>query len=249
MNRSIKNLVSSNGLTTDASRDKEVEALIKMCDAVSCLCNQSVYLVDYIRQDFLYVSPHPLFLCGYELEEVKSMGYSFLEKIFPPDDLQLFLDTYKLSWQLIYEATAEDKEHFRLSYDVHFKHKNGDLILVNKKVAPLLFTADGEPWIGMCIINTSSRKESGHYVGIQKNKNQYFRYEFDKKRFVSYEPEKLSKREEEIIRLSMQGYVETDIAKKLHISIQTVRNHRYNAEKKLGVNNLTNAVAMFNSIL
>jgi DNA-binding NarL/FixJ family response regulator len=85
-------------------------------------------------------------------------------------------------------------------------------------------------------------------IFTQKDKKLYYTYDFEKKKIISYVPEKLSKREEEILRLSMQGYSETGIANKLSLSARTVKNHRYNAEKKLGVNNLANAVSKFNLI-
>ena len=35
---------------------------------------QSVYLIDYFNQSFLYVSDNPLFLCGHSAEEVKELS-------------------------------------------------------------------------------------------------------------------------------------------------------------------------------
>jgi DNA-binding CsgD family transcriptional regulator len=249
MSRPVKNFLLNvpKNLTTDATKSKVIEAMIAQCDAVSCLINQSVYLVDYIRQKFLYVSPHPLFLCGYTAEEVKAMGFSFLEKILPSDDMQMFSEIYKMFWQFTNGCTPEEKSNLRGSYDIRIRHKNGDIILVNKKIAPLLFTEDGHAWIGMGIVTPSPSKEP-YYMGVLKNKSQYVRYDFDKKKFVPYIPKKLTKREEEVLRLVMQGYSEVEISNKLNISVITVRHHRHNAQKKLGVNTLANAVGKVNLV-
>ncbi|MDR1679305.1 MAG: helix-turn-helix transcriptional regulator [Prevotellaceae bacterium] len=233
----------------DTAKQKEIDTLIIMSDAIANLTNQSIYVVDYLRQELLYVSPHPLLLCGYTKEEVKEMGFSFMEKILSPNDLQLFLETRLITWQIAYNVPVEDRSQFRASYDIHFRHTNGDEVLINKKVAPLLFTEDGYPWIGVSFVSPSPRKEVGYYAAMLKTKNLYFRYNTEKKIFESYESEKLTKREEEIMRLSMQGYTEKAIAEKMSISIRTVRNHRCNTERKLGVNNMANAVAMFGSVI
>ncbi len=249
MSYSVRDLMSltSNSPTIDAIKCKEIEALMKMCDAIYSLNNQSIFLVDYLNQEFLYLSPHPLFLCGYDWEEVKAMGYSFLEKILPPEDLQMFLETYKITYQIAVNMTSEDQKYLCGSYDFHFRHKNGDEILVNSKFAPLLYTDDGLPWIGLAMFSPSPRKEMGYYIIRQKNENRYFHYNASRKKFEPYEPEKLTAQEEKIIRLSAQGYTDKAIAEKLFISVRTVHNHRYNIERKLGVNNIANAIATFSA--
>ncbi len=232
----------------DKSKYNELEPMIKMCDAISQLNNQSIYLYDYVQQKILYVSPHPLFLCGYKEEEVMEMGLSFHEKILDPEDLQMLIEINQMAWKFIYDTAPENRKFFCNSYDIYFRHKDGHKILVNHKTAPILFTDDGNIWISMCVVNYSSQKEAGNVVFARKDKKMYYNYNFEKKRFIPYLPEKLTKREEEILRLSMQGYNEKSIADKLHLSVRTVKNHRYNTEKKLGVNNLTNAVSVFNLI-
>lgn len=47
----------------------------------------------------------------------------------------------------------------------------------------------------------------------------------------------LSKREQEIIRLVLEGQGNKDIARKLYISLNTVKNHSYHIYQKLGVKN------------
>ena len=41
-----------------------VNEYIRSAEAFSCSSYQSVYIIDYFRQNFLYVSPNPMFLCG-----------------------------------------------------------------------------------------------------------------------------------------------------------------------------------------
>ena len=232
--------------TIDDSKYTEIELLKKMCDAISSINNQSIYLVDYIRHTILHVSPHPLFLCGYEVEEVKEMGYSFMGKILSRDDLQMLIELNKMIWKFIYDCAPEEREHFCISYDIHFQHKSGERILVNQKIVPTIFTNDGDIWISVGIVNYSSHKNPGNVVFSKKDRNLYYTYNFNKKKFIQYQPPVLSKREEEILRLSMQGYSETDIGRILHLSPKTIKNHRYNTSKKFGVNNLVNTVSMFN---
>ena len=52
-----------------------VDEYIRSAEAFSHSSYQSVYIIDYFRQNFLYVSPNPMFLCGLSPERVKELGY------------------------------------------------------------------------------------------------------------------------------------------------------------------------------
>ena len=47
---------------------------------------QSIYIIDYFRKNFLYVSDNPLFLCGHTADEVRQMGYGFYINNVPADE-------------------------------------------------------------------------------------------------------------------------------------------------------------------
>ena len=57
----------------------------------------------------------------------------------------------------------------------------------------------------------------------------------------------LSSREMEIVKLMNSGFSNADIAKKLIISISTVKKHIYNIYSKVGVKSRTQLLALFNS--
>lgn len=242
----IKDLLHlSTGVTLDDSEyEKAKEAITKMCDITSHLLCRSIYVVDYIRQKFLYVSPHPLFLCGYELEDVKAMGYSFLEKILPPEDFPTFLETFKAHWQFVCNTKPEDRELLRLSYDIYLRHKNGNTILVNKKIAPLFFTKEGYPWIGIAFVDYAAHKHAGYHSVLQ-NRTQHVTYNRKKGKFVQYTPPKLTPREEQVLRLYTQGYDEKEISVMMGIGVLTVRTHRNNIRKKMNAHSLPQAIGMF----
>ena len=68
-----------------------VKYYTRVADALSQLSYHSIYLIDYYKRGFLYVSDNPLFLCGKSAKQVLQAGYSFYLKSVPPDDLQLLL--------------------------------------------------------------------------------------------------------------------------------------------------------------
>lgn len=44
---------------------------------------QSVYIIDYFKQNFLYVSPNPMFLCGLSPQQMTDLGYRFYNEYVP----------------------------------------------------------------------------------------------------------------------------------------------------------------------
>ena len=55
----------------------KTDVCIVMADALARNTNHSLYIIDYHRKNFLYVSSNPLFLCGHSPEEVQQKGYAF----------------------------------------------------------------------------------------------------------------------------------------------------------------------------
>ena len=58
---------------------------IRSAEAFSRSTYQSVYIIDYFKRNFLYVSPNPMFLCGLSPEQMKELGYEFYLKYVPED--------------------------------------------------------------------------------------------------------------------------------------------------------------------
>ena len=72
--------IASNTVRNAPDYDSNVlSTLVQTVEAFARITYQSVYLIDYYRQEFLYVSDNPLFLCGHTAKEVKELGYYLIE--------------------------------------------------------------------------------------------------------------------------------------------------------------------------
>lgn len=74
--------------------------LIRSVEAFARVTYQSVYLIDYYKQDFLYVAENPLFLCGHTAEEVKEMGYSFYLQHVPEEEQKMLVEVNHSGFKL-----------------------------------------------------------------------------------------------------------------------------------------------------
>ena len=96
---------------------KVLSTLIHTVEAFARVTYQSVYLIDYYKQEFLYVSDNPLFLCGHTAKEVKELGYSFYSKHVPEEEQKMLVEL---------------SNHFHLNSGARSK-------LVNQQLTPYSF--------------------------------------------------------------------------------------------------------------
>ena len=69
-----------------------LSTLIHTVESFARVTYQSIYLIDYYKQEFLYVSDNPLFLCGHTAKEVKELGYSFYLKYVPEEEQKMLVE-------------------------------------------------------------------------------------------------------------------------------------------------------------
>ena len=69
-----------------------VEPYVEMLECMSRLTYQSIYVIDYWKKNFLYVSDNPLFLCGRTREEVLAKGYDFYFEVCEQSELAALVE-------------------------------------------------------------------------------------------------------------------------------------------------------------
>ncbi|MDR2963395.1 MAG: LuxR C-terminal-related transcriptional regulator [Bacteroidales bacterium] len=221
-----------------------------LCEKMSRMCNKSIYVIDYIKRGFLWVSEHPLFLCGYSAQEVQEMGYNFYETVCSHEDVEMLLEINKFGWALFDSEKLPiwETKNACFSYDFFIHHKNGSRTLIEHKLSPLLLSPDNKMWLALCTVNLSSKKGSGNVVFTLGNVEEHYTYNFNTKTIEPYSTEKLSKREEEILSFIIRGYDDSQIAEELNISSLTAKTHRKNIMHKLKASNMINAATAYQSI-
>jgi len=231
----------------DGYLEEEKYVLIKQyimaLQVVSKLINLGFYIIDYHKQKFLYVSDDPLFLSGYEQEEVLNMGYEFYEKTVPKSDLNMLLEMNEKGFEFFYNLPVKRRDKGFISYDFRLRRKDrGGEIFVNQKLTPMILTETGNIWFALCLVSLSVLEKPGNVFIMLHDKGEKFNYDFASKQFKLAEIKLLSEREKSVLLLMIQGNSACEIAKKLFISDETVKFHKRNIVKKLNVKNAMEAV-------
>ncbi len=225
----------------DALDYSKVDAYIRSAEAFSRTTYQSVYIIDYARQNFLYVSPNQVFLADLSPDEMKRIGYRFYLDYVPEDERDLLLSLNKAGFSYYNSLPVEERWEWYITYDFHIL--TGDRkVLVTHKLTPLALTDDGEIWLALCVVSASNHTTSGHVEVHKSGSPEYYEYNPATRRWIERRMPQLSETEKSIITLSMQGYTMAEIADKICLSAETIKKYRQRIFEKLGVRNIAEAI-------
>jgi len=224
---------------------------LQAVQAFARLTYESVYVIDYEKMGFEYVSENPLFLCGYSVAEVMEMGYDFYFKNVPAPDLELLNILNDAGFNFFETIPVEERKLYSITYDFHLINKDGKSILINHKLTPLVLTSKGKMWKSMCIVSLSHHKNAGNVTISKEGVGTVWSLDVVNKIWRKSAKPNLSERETEILRLHAQGLTIQQIADKIFVSPDTVKYHRRHIFETLGVNNMIEALsyAVHNKIL
>ncbi|MGN6212008.1 response regulator transcription factor [Parafilimonas sp.] len=222
---------------------QKIEFLIQLAKAFSQMTYQSLYIVDYSKRSFIYVSDNPIFLCGTKPEQVLKEGYMFYLRNIPEKDLEMLLQINKAGFAFFNQLPKEERFNYFISYDFHLKQPKGDLMLINHKLKPLLLDQHGNPWIALCLVSISSNNKAGNIKFKNSELNKSYEFNIETNEWYEMETIALNNREKNILMLSAQGLTMEQIASRLFLSADTIKFHKKNIFRKLNVKNITEAIA------
>lgn len=218
-----------------------VDEYIRSAEAFSRSSYQSVYIIDYFRQNFLFVSPNPMFLCGLSSERVKELGYRFYLGYVPEDEQPLLLTLNKAGFAFYNDIPTDERKDWYISYDFHILNK-GKKILINHKLTPLALTSDGRIWLALCVVSAATHTDAGHIEMHRVGSSEYFEYSTISHRWIKKQMPSLTDGEKSVLTLSIQGYTMSEIADRICLSPDTIKKYRQRIFEKLDVRNISEAI-------
>ena len=229
----------SNITSDDYVRAQEYVGVVK---AIEQIAYESIYIIDYFKGNFLYVSQNPLMLCGLTPDEVMVMGYGFYISHVPKNDLKLLLKINDISFRFFNKLPKEERKLYSISYDFHIK-TNDDSILINHRLVPLELDKDGHLWLAMCYVSLSHNDCAGNIRVRKSGQTGYRYYDLSRDEWVDKEEESLSIKEKEVLMLAARGLTIDEIAQRLNRSKDAIKSRRKIIFDKLGVGSIRHAIA------
>lgn len=243
MNRIEEFFIPDNEVRLQEELDySRVDEYIRSAEAFSRSTYQSVYIIDYFKQKFLYVSPNPMFLCGLTPKQMKSLGYRFYLDYVPEEEHKLLLEINRVGFAFHNQIPLEQRKDWYISYDFHIIN-NGHPILINHKLTSLALTSDGRIWLALCVVSAATHTTPGHIEMHHVGTPDYFAFNQLTRRWDKEVMPSLTDGERSVLTLSIQGYTMAEIGDIICLSPDTVKKYRRQIFEKLGVRNISEAIA------
>ena len=218
------------------------DTFLRTAEAFANTTYQSVYIIDYFRKNFLYVSTNPLFLCGMSAESVKNEGYQFYIDHVPSDEVDMLLEINKAGFSFINDIPLEEKRKYTISYDFHLVNGR-EKILITHKLTALACQTDGAVWLGLSVVSLSSHSDAGHVTMHCRDKSEFWEYDLSGHTWQKRAAPALNETDKAIIILSSQGLTINAIAERVHLAADSVKTARRRLYVKLGVSNISEAIS------
>lgn len=222
----------------------KTEICITMANALSRNTNHSLYIIDYSRKNFLYVSPNPLFLCGRSPEEVQQKGYAFYFDVVPSDEINRLMEINEAGFRFYYDQPIEKRLDLSIEYNFHIRTSEKHSHLIHHKLTPVMLSEKGDIWLALCTVSLSPEKALGEVLITDHTCTDRYVYSFEGRRWRKQPELILSDREKEILQLSVKGMSNTEIGETLFIDANTVKFHKKKLFEKLHAENITEAVGI-----
>lgn len=235
--------ISSNSINDITEADyQKIDYITSIFDAIARTTYQSLYIIDYYKKIFLYVSDNQLFLCGNTPKEVKEMGYMFYMNNVPEKEQSMLAEINKSGFNFYETLPIKERTSYTISYNFHIG-SGKKLMLINHKLTPVLLTKSGKIWLAVCMVSLSSHNTSGHIKIYQDGQTNFWNYSLESHRWIQNSGILLSDKEKDILLLSAQGYTMNEIADKLYLAVDTIKFHKRKLFEKLEVKNITEALS------
>lgn len=214
---------------------------VRAAEAFSRSVYQSVYIIDYFRRKFLFVSPNSLLLCGLSSEQMMKLNYKFYLEYVPAEEPAMLLEFNREGFAFYETVPVEERSDWWTQYDFHIVNA-GRRILVNHKLTPLEVTSDGRVWLALCVISASNHTMPGHMEMHRVGSPEFFEYNRAARRWDRRRIPALTDGEKLVITLSIQGFTMVEIAESMCLSPDTIKKYRKQIFEKLGVRNISEAI-------
>ncbi len=200
-----------------------------------------VYIIDYFRKDFLYISDNLPHLLGITKEEVKKLGYNIYTSFVPKEEQEMLLEINSAGFDFFDNLPIEERKKWIINYDFHIlngKRKR----LINHTITPIYLTKEGRIWLGLCTISLSVNNKPGNIMMKKIGSNTHYEYSLSTHEWNKKQEKELSQDEKNMLILSAQGYTMTEISEIMYKSIDSIKYYKRRIFEKFNVKNITEAL-------
>ena len=219
-----------------------INYVISIINSMSRLNNLSTFVINFESHKLVYKSERLLYLNEITDKDTKRKCENPYWSLISEDTLEkLFMIREKYPWVNKELSINEFMNHVCV-IDFPISVRKHELF-VTQKFTPVTLGNDGLTQIGLFTVCHSNKTDIECHIICPSGRR--FLFDFNRRRFVNFDIYKmLSPVETAILNRIRKGMTSKEIAQSLCISINTVKTHRMHIFRKLGVNNVSEALVV-----
>ena len=236
------------GHISNDSDQQFLRQYIEACELMSRCLDQVIYVADYRKQEFAYVSAVPTMLFGLTPRSIINRGFGFLDDYITEEDVVFIRGIMRAWFSFLEGCPRHHLNSYVLSYNLRLKSMaHGELVIANSLI-PLQFDRDGHPWLahGSISMATDRRLHLGR-IGLMGLPS-YWEYNEQECQFRLVEVPPLSEVSKQVIYLSRLNLPVSEIAKKLGRTESTIKWYRAMLKRQFRVKTFEQVIATASSL-
>lgn len=215
---------------------------IEVIQALASMTYKSIYILDHEKRTFEYVSDNPFFLCGHNVQEVRTMGFDFYVQCVPEEEQDLLRQLTTAGFAFFNALSTEYRKDYTLSCDFHLKHQHIPNLLIRQEVTPLQLTSSGRLSKSICLAALSTASQVGNITVYTKEHTHSWVYDATRKNWNRKVNPIFTHKELTILYATNQGFTVKEIANLLYLAPDTIKFHRKKIMEKCQVHTLAEAI-------
>ncbi len=237
----FKSMLSSLAIEESDVNYRVLDYHLPFLERLDAIDNSSAVLFDYFTRKYRFITAKFKYLIGYDRDSALEEGPGYFLKNMHPEDLPRVIDTVGQTHRFLLSLPSQERKDFKLSFTFRIRNATGAYVRLMQQIILLELDTKGNPWLALIVndLLVNSQNEDPFRRLLMNVKDS---------RYYLFTPEEeggqrgLSTREIEVLGLMGRGLPSKQIADQLHISINTVNNHRASILRKLQAGNTAEAV-------
>lgn len=204
------------------------------------LSYQWVYVADVIRRTYLYISELPEATFDNDSKKLITNGYDPIVDQVVSSERDTYNEITQTLNRLFSTLDVQQKKNVTIKFDItSMVHRQPRLLC--HTLTPLVNLPNGDPWIVLSMLSPSMHKEAGHLICRLADKEMEYNFAAHEWH-PSDKHSHLTTYERTMLIYAARGYTIDEISHLMYRSVDTVKMYRRNIFKKLGVNNINEAL-------
>lgn len=219
---------------------RQIRSRLEGVKAFARISNQKLYVIDYYKKNFLYVSDQFANFFRMSCEDVYCLGFDLYVNRVPDEDLRMLMDINMRQFDLLDTFLDGDKGKYAFSADSHF-NCNGRMQTVCHKLTPFAMK-DGKLWLALCAVSLSSNEECGNATIRKEGEGCLYKYDSDARIWREESEPMLNEMELDVVSRTMNGATVSSMASFIYRTMDTIKSCKKKLFAKLGVKNMYEAL-------